>query len=250
MNIKRIATLTILLLFTASITNAEVIIHSGPQVVLDAENLKEGPLETWADTRGLNMTFHNDGTNPQVKVIDGIKAVIFSGKDHMTSDFTAPARITGDQGWTCVVRAYSTEVSGERTIFSWANRPLNCLEIEYGDAVLYGAIGTWNDPHTLGWGGNVPKPGQWHTLIYSYDGGPNGVMQAWCDGELRTSKVGTLATKKGKTFVIVPVCRRLNQIDMITSINLPAPFRRYLFIIAPSRRWKSGTQADSNLLTR
>lgn len=196
---KRIAAVILLISFFVSAAIADV---SKPLVSLDSGKLNEGMLETWENAGSLNGTFRNDDTNPQVKFVDDIKAVVFSGKDHMTADFTAPSSITGSQGWTCVVRAYSTQVSGERTIFSWANRPLNCLQIEYGDARLYGAIGTWNDPHTLGWAGNIPKSGQWHTLVYSYSGGQNGEMQAWCDGELRSTKKGTLATKPGKPFVI------------------------------------------------
>ena len=121
---KRIASVILLISFFISAAFADVSI---PLVFLDSSKLDEGALGVWENAGSLKGTFHNDGTNPQVKIIDGVKALVFSGKDHMTSDFTAPATITGDKPWTCVVRAYSTQVSGERTIFSWANRPLNCL---------------------------------------------------------------------------------------------------------------------------
>jgi len=173
-----------------------------PLVVLDASKLPEGPLTAWENDGSLKGVFRNDDTNPHVELVDGVKAVVFGGGDHMTADFTAPAGITGDKPWTCVVRAFSMSITNERTLVSWASRPNNCLEIEYGEAPLWGAIGTWNDPHTLGWTRGVPETGQWHYLVYCYSGGRDGEMQAWCDGELRASKKGTLATKPNKPFVL------------------------------------------------
>jgi len=173
-----------------------------PLVALDADGLPSGPLTAWENAGSLKGTFRNHGTRPQVRVVDGVKAAVFGGKDHMTADFTAPAGITGDKAWTCVVRMHSTQVTGERSLVFWASRPYHCLELEYGDAPMWGAIGTWNDPHTLGWNNRVPQTGQWHILAYSYSGGRDGQMQAWCDGELRARKKGSLATKSGKAFVI------------------------------------------------
>ena len=172
-----------------------------PLVALDAANLQEGPLASWANTGSLKGAFKNDGTNPQVKIIEGVKAVDFSGKDHLLADFKAPAGLAGDKPWTVVVKTNCKDLSGERSLFSWANRPDNCLELEYGDAALFGAIGTWSS-NVSGWFEKVPGKNTWHTLIYSYAGGRDGEFQAWCDGDLRVTRKFSLATKSDRPLVI------------------------------------------------
>lgn len=172
-----------------------------PLVALDAAGLAEGALAAWPNNGSLKGVFKSDGTNPQVKVIDGVKAVDFSGRDHMLADFKAPAGLVGDKPWTVVIKTNCRDISGERTLFSWSNRPDNCLELEYGDAALYGAIGTWSG-NVSGWFEKVPEKNTWHTLIYTYSGGKDGAFQAWCDGDLRVTRTFTLATKADRPFVL------------------------------------------------
>ena len=170
-------------------------------VELEVAGLAEGPIVEWANTGSAGGVFKSAGA-PQVKTVDGVKAVEFSGKDHFLADFLAPASITGDKPWTVIVRARCTNIRGEHALVAWSSRPGNCLEIEYGDTLNWGAVGTWNDPNTLGWAKDPPAVGKWHTLIYSYAGGQNGEMQAWCDGEKFSSKKVTLNTKPDKGVVI------------------------------------------------
>ncbi len=173
-----------------------------PLIDLDASKLSEGPLAAWKNAGSLNGAFSNDGANPQVKVIDGVKAVDFSGKDRMLADFKAPAALTGDKPWTVIIKTNCRELTGERTLISWSNRPDSCLEIGYGEATYFGAIGTWSN-NVSDWANNVPVKNKWHTMIYSYAGGADGTFQAWCDGELRVSKKFTpLTTKTDRPFVI------------------------------------------------
>jgi hypothetical protein len=172
-----------------------------PLVDLDAAALPEGTLTEWANAGSLGGAFKSAGA-PQAKTLDGVKAVEFGGQDHFLADFRAPTSITGDKPWTVIVRTRCKEIRGERALVAWADRPNNCLEIEYGDALLYGAVGTWNDPNTLGWTKAPPETGKWHTLIYAYAGGQGGELQAWCDGEMLSSKKVTLATKPDRAFVI------------------------------------------------
>jgi len=174
--------------------------EGAPLVRLEAAGLPEGPLGQWANAGALGGVFDADGTTPQVRVVDGVRAVDFSGSDYMKADFTAPAAITGDGAWTAVAQVYGRDISGERALVSWANRPVRCLSLGYGDSLLYGALGTWDDPNVSGWDSGVPEPKAWHTLVYVYEGGTDGEFQAWCDGALRASKRVTLSTKPGRTF--------------------------------------------------
>ena len=175
--------------------------QGAPLVSLDAAKLADGPLAAWDNTGSLAGSFKSIGTSPQVKTIDGVKAVDFDGKQYMLGDFNAPASITGDKPWTVIVKVYARDIGGERTLLSWANRPGNCMEIEYGDAPFWGALGTWGE-FTTGWLDKVPAKNQWHTLIYSYAGGKDGEFQAWGDGDLIVLKKGTIATKDGRPFVL------------------------------------------------
>lgn len=172
-----------------------------PLVDLDASKLSAGPLKEWGNAGTLKGKFTSDGTSPEVKNIDGVKAVDFSGDDRMLASFTAPASITADKPWTVIVKVYSRDISGERCLLSWANRPDNCLEIQHSDTVHWGALGTWS-PNTTGWEGNLPAPKRWHTLIYSYQGGKDGEFQAWANGKLCVTKKFTLATKPDRPFVL------------------------------------------------
>jgi hypothetical protein len=174
---------------------------SVPLVALDAAKLQEGPLASWDNSGSLKGVFKNDGTHPQVKIIDGVKAVDFSGKDHMLADFKAPAGLVGDKPWTVIVKTHCRDLSGERALFSWANRPDNCLELEYGDATQYGAIGTWSG-NVSGWLDKLPAKSTWHTLIYTYAGGKDGEFQTWCDGNLCVTRTFSLTTKADRPFVL------------------------------------------------
>ncbi|MCX6872940.1 MAG: hypothetical protein NTW21_03905 [Verrucomicrobia bacterium] len=174
---------------------------SGPLVVLDAANLPQGPLASWNNVGSLKGAFKNDGTNPQVKIIDGVKAVDFAGKDHMLADFKAPAGIVGDQPWTVIVKTNCRNLEAERTLVSWANRPDNCLQLQYGDSTQFGAIGTWSG-NVTGWLENLPAKNSWHTLIYTYAGGQDGEFQAWCDGNPRVTRKFSLSIKADRPFVI------------------------------------------------
>jgi len=198
MNVKK--TLLMTLIVVCAIASSAAF-AADPLVSLDAAKLADGPLAAWDNTGSLGGAFKSTGTNPQVKTIDGVKAVDFDGKQYMLGDFNAPASITGDKPWTVIVNVYARDIGGERCLFSWANRPGNCMEIEYGDAPFWGALGTWGE-FTTGWLDKVPAKNQWHTLIYSYAGGKDGEFQAWCDGDLIVLKKGTIATKEGRPFVV------------------------------------------------
>jgi hypothetical protein len=103
-SIWKTTVITLLAVFSCSVRSAaaraqaaRLVEPNGSLVSLDAGNAPDGPLDTWENTGTLKGSFRNDGTNPQVKVIDSVKAVCFSGNDHMTADFKAPAGITGDR---------------------------------------------------------------------------------------------------------------------------------------------------------
>ena len=199
--LRKISFTVLFAIVLATVAGLGVWAQGSPLVSLDASKLADGPLATWANTGSLAGSFKSIGTSPQVKTIDGIKAVDFDGKQYMLGDFTAPASITGDKPWTVIVKVYARDISGERCLFSWANRPVNCMEIEYGDAPFWGALGTWGE-FTTGWLDKVPAKNQWHTLIYAYAGGKDGEFQAWCDGDLIVLKKGAIATKDGRPFVV------------------------------------------------
>lgn len=199
--LKKISFAVLLGIVVAVVAGTGAWAQGAPLVSLDAAKLPDGPLAAWDNTGSLGGSFKSTGTSPQVKTIDGVKAVDFDGKQYMLADFNAPASITADKPWTVIVNVYARDIGAERTLLSWANRPVNCMEIEYGDAPLWGALGTWS-AYTTGWGDVTPAARKWRQLIYSYAGGKDGEFQAWCDGELKVSKKFSLTTKDGRPFVL------------------------------------------------
>lgn len=209
MNVKKTLWMALIITFAASWTSVAAVVDEDEKpippglelVSLDAAKLPDGPLAAWRNTGALGGSFKSVGTSPQVKTIDGVKAVDFDGKQCMLADFIAPESITGDMPWTVIVKTYGRDITRERTLLAWSTRPDNALEIEYGTATLWGALGTWG-AFTTGWGANVPEAKKWHTLVYCYFGGKDSDFQAWSDGRLIVNKKATLATKPGMPFVL------------------------------------------------
>jgi Carbohydrate esterase, sialic acid-specific acetylesterase/Concanavalin A-like lectin/glucanases superfamily len=213
-------------------------------VALDADKLAEGTLAEWANGGSLGGSFTNDGTSPMVQVVAGVKAVSFSGRDRMLASFAAPESLTGAKPWTCVVRAFNPRIGGEETMVAWASRPNNSLQIEYGSARNFGAIGTYNDPNTLGWTNGAPAAGEWHTLAYVYTGGNDGKLRAYADGHLQSEKTASLNTKTGG-LVMLGACLTANPENRQTQpfSGSLASVQIYDRVLTPKEIWGLAGQA-------
>lgn len=100
----------------------------------------------------------------------GQKAVLFDGQKD-SYERSVPAALCGSRPRTIEVWAYKESVRGdEETLVAWGRRggPTGTnLALNWGNSGGYGGATHWSAD--LGWRG-VPKPGQWHHLVYAYDG--------------------------------------------------------------------------------
>jgi len=84
------------------------------------------------------------------------------------------------------VWAYNPSIADEETLVSWGRRggPAGSnMSFNYGLNAAFGAIGHWDAPD-IGWNG-APAAGQWHHLVYTYDGG---TTRVYADGALANSE--------------------------------------------------------------
>ena len=92
--------------------------------------------------------------------------------------------------------------NAEETAVAWGRRggPAGSnLTFGYGDHGTWGAVGHWGTPD-MPWfpGGSSPDLGQWHHLVYTFDGS---TARVYADGELANSEsVGILGTHANTTI--------------------------------------------------
>ncbi len=149
--------------------------------------------------------------NPFTEVIAGVTAVSFNsdnpvfGWDDAYAGPLAPANITGDGLRSIEVWAYNPAdgtQNDEETAVAWGRRggPAGSnLTFGYGSNGTWGAVGHWGTPD-MPWfpGGGSPALGQWHHLVYTYDGS---TARVYADGELANSEaVGILSTHPNTTI--------------------------------------------------
>ncbi|MBI4602769.1 MAG: laminin G domain-containing protein [Planctomycetes bacterium] len=168
-------------------------------VDLDARDPSAG-TDAWSNGGGVLSEFVKVG-NPVVVSRLGVKGVSFnegrSGDSYESLD-PAPEGIVGtDPTRSIEVWVYNEAIPSEETILSWGKRggPNGSnMSFNYGSHQLYGAVGHWGgDGPDLGWnnGGGAPDAGQWHHLVYTYDGETTRVYAdgciadtAYCNSEL------------------------------------------------------------------
>ncbi|MEX2187743.1 MAG: Ig-like domain-containing protein [Pirellulales bacterium] len=171
------------------------------------------------DPTAATGTWSNLGTlgdftrigNPDVQTINGVTAVALNF-DHPTGGWDdayqgpiAPASITANGTRSIEVWAYNPNdglQQQEETAVAWGHRggPAGAnLTFGYGNSGTWGAVGHWGAPD-MPWyaAGGSPTLGQWHHLVYTYDGG---TVRLYSDGvETYTEAVGALGTYANTTI--------------------------------------------------
>ena len=164
---------------------------------VDADDLDCGPLEIAEsllvsldakdETAGSDL-WRNRGTmgdfvkvgSPRVETRDFGVGVSFNegGRSGETyeSDVPAPAGIVGANPTRSIEMWVwpSSNSPNEETLVAWGKRggpDGSNMSFLYGTNPSHGAVGHWGGPD-LGWnnGGGIPSRGEWHHLVYTYDG--------------------------------------------------------------------------------
>lgn len=161
-----------------------------------------------SDPSAGTASWTNNGTlgdfeevgDPMVGTIGPLSspAVTFDGtNDVYTSVDTAPAGLVGvDPTRTIEAWVFNPEIASEETVVSWGKRgggDGTNMSFNYGNHGNFGAVGHWGGGGPdMGWVDNAPDftpgapaAGEWHHLVYSYDGT---TTRAYSDGELQNSE--------------------------------------------------------------
>ena len=165
-------------------------------VDLDAGVLAEGTSVTRWHNTGMLGDFSAQEAPPSVKMVGGVRAVVFDGLDDwMRSERTAPATITGNDDWSVEVWAFNAEIGVKETMLSWAkyDGPTGRTALlNYGSASGPGAVEHWGESVDMGYAGGPPAAGQWRHIVLTYAGGLGGLERLYVNGEVNTSKTSTL----------------------------------------------------------
>jgi hypothetical protein len=160
---------------------------------------------TW-NNRGTLADFSRIG-NPAVQLIQGVTAVALNF-DHATSAWDdayqgpeAPATLVGSDSRSIEIWAYNPSdglQQLEETAVAWGRRggPAGTnLSFGYGNSTIWGAVGHWDTPD-MPWfpAGGSPTLGQWHHLVYTYDGG---TARLYADGAPTFNESFVLNTHAG-----------------------------------------------------
>ncbi|MCX6344577.1 MAG: SUMF1/EgtB/PvdO family nonheme iron enzyme [Armatimonadetes bacterium] len=134
-------------------------------VELDARNVGGTP-GVWDNLVGADFTASG---SPSVQTVAGVQAMVFDGGSWFVGP-VSPTTICGSHARSVEAWVYNPDVLDEETVVAWAKRdgPEGTnFSFNYGTNGWYGAVGHW--AWDLGWNG-TPTAGQWHHLVYTYDG--------------------------------------------------------------------------------
>ncbi|MDB6032331.1 MAG: Ig domain protein group 2 domain protein [Verrucomicrobiales bacterium] len=202
-------------LFTAALAAAGMInaahaqsLHTAGDLLvkIDATSLTAGPLSSITNSGTMGGFFEAIGGGaavPDVAPVNasGTKGIHFNGNSflqHVSAVggplLLADPTLTGPNP-TCTIEAwvFNPSIPGEETIVSWGHRgggDGSNMSFNYGNDGRWGAVGHWGNPD-LGWNdlGGAPKSGQWHHLVYTYDGTADRV---YSDGVLQNQEATSL----------------------------------------------------------
>jgi len=149
----------------------------------------------------LAGTFSASGTGkPIVAMIEGKKALLFSGKERLSSSSLAPPSLLGNSSYSVSMWVLNPQIDQEETIVSWTNRGgdnLTNVSVGYGSSKNAGAT-----VH-LGWADlgykEVPKASQWHHIAMVFDGT---FERIYVDGKLDRGDRRMLFVKKLSRFIV------------------------------------------------
>ena len=250
MNSRKLALLSLLAASLIPSLRADLIVD------LDATSLSTGAAASWTNNGTLGGAFTRtrlDGTadvnnGTQVTAINKndlsgtVNAMTFDGAaDYFISTLTVPATLNGAGVRTVEVWAYNLgNPSEQETMVAWARRggaPSGSQQaFNYGYDARWGAVGHWGTSNDIGWGhgnntnpgvnataGDFPVTGQWHHLVYVYDGT---MSRLYVDGELKNQEyMGVTALATAGTYTTAPnagVATRFTLGTQMDNTGIPA----------------------------
>jgi hypothetical protein len=188
-------------------SGASILPDANMVVKLDASGLTlDSSVSAWVNQGTAGGTFRDpnaavSGSRPKVKMIEGVKAVLFDGNDFLFCDVNTPDSITGSRTspvvngakpFTAVYKVWNESLEDEE-IFQWAKQltERKCAAVGYGKVNAWEAASFWG-AGDVAFDNYDPAPHQWHTIMQTYAGGTNGKYYVVVDGKLCTDVTRTL----------------------------------------------------------
>lgn len=168
-------------------------------VDLDASGMADA--SAWANAGTLGA-FSPIG-NPVLETVAGLKAVTFAGNGDAFVGPAATAEIGGSHARTVEVWAYNPGIAEEETLVAWGrgggNPDGSDMAFNYGLDAASGAVRHWGGNFNLSWGSPPPAAGQWHYLVYTYDGA---TAKVYDNAKLSNQRAVALATAVNTPVVV------------------------------------------------
>lgn len=195
-------------LFTAALVAAGMISAAHAQVQtagtlfvdVDATALPYGAAVSVPNAGTLGGVFQGF-SSPVVADSPGgaARGVEFNGTSYMIlvnsvggARIAPPAGLVGLNPTRSIeVWAFNPAIADEETLVSWGKRgggDGSNMSFNYGLNASFGAVGQWGAGPDIGWNnsGGAPAAGQWHHLVYTYDGT---TTRVYSDGVQANSEV-------------------------------------------------------------
>ncbi|GAA5116076.1 autotransporter-associated beta strand repeat-containing protein [Luteolibacter yonseiensis] len=157
-------------------------------VELDAADFRTGAVK-WpqhSQSTGIPGDFVAKGS-PTVQTVAGATAVVFDGDgDYFVGPMTTAALHAVGARHSVEIWVFQGNIRDQESVVSWGKRQgpdLTFAGFRYGADPDFGAIARWGACESAF--EDLPPPGMWHHLVYTYDG----VSQAvYVDGKLDNTK--------------------------------------------------------------
>jgi hypothetical protein len=143
------------------------------------------------------------------------RGIEFNGTSHMIlvnsvggSRIAPPAGLVGLNPTRSIeVWAYNPAIADEETLVAWGRRgggDGSNMSFNYGLNASFGAVGQWGAGPDIGWNnaGGAPAAGQWHHLVYTYDGTTTRVYSDGVQANSETLGAGIINTHANTAIVL------------------------------------------------
>jgi len=180
---------------------AEKYTQKGLLINLDAADLQTGTaVKEWKNAGALGGKFKTNGKAPVADFIAGKKALVFTGRESLTSSFNVPLSLAGNNSYTVSFWAYAPQLKDENPLLAWSNNndQLTAATFGYGTNRDFGAA-QHSGFADLQYTHSQQLASKWHHVAITFDGT---FEKVYVDGALNNQENKMLFVKLANNFVL------------------------------------------------